>query len=327
MAWSPNTPGSDGSTDLGAFLRVFSGETVAAYNKATLIKDKLRSRNITSGKSATFPTISTSSAKLHTPGDDLFTAGSGNTYKPSITNNEKIIQINKLLIDTSFVDNLDEMMNHFDARSEYASQMGAALAVAGDKWSLGALTRGSGTTLTATGTYANAIAGTTAGNAVIKEGLKAAANSMDVAGVPKDGRYAVLSPLSFYGFMEDDAVMSSDYGSGGNRATGDVGKLHYLGFELISSAIWSDGFMGAAGTTEETTEVLYGLNGRATYDVVLTKVYGVAFHSAAAGVVSLKGMTTETDWIPERQGNLIVCKQAIGIDILRPTSSILLKGA
>ena len=329
MAWAPNVPGSSAGNlthSLDAFLRVFSGETVAAYNKATLIKDKLRSRNITSGKSATFPTISTSSAKLHTPGDDLFTAGSGNTYAPSITNDEKIIQINKLLIDTSFVDNLDEMMNHFDARSEYAAQMGAALAVAGDQWSLGALTRGSGTTLTATGTYANAIAGTTDGNAVIKEGLKAAANSMDTAGVPKQGRYAVLSPLSFYGFMEDDAVMSSDFGAGGNRAAGDVGKLHYLGFELISSAIWADGFMGAAGTTG-SGEVLEGLDGRATYDVALLKVYGVAFHSDAAGCVSLKGLTTETSWIPERQGNLLVAKQAIGIDILRPTSSILLKGA
>lgn len=331
MAWAPNVPGdtndNNANHSLAAFLRVFSGETVAAYNKAVLIKDKLRSRNITSGKSATFPTISTSSAKMHTPGDDLFTAGSGDTYKPTITNNEKIIQINQLLIDTSFVDHLDDMMNHYDARSEYAAQMGAALATAGDQWSLGALTRGSGTTLTATGTYANAIAGTTDGNAVIKEGLKAAANSMDTAGVPKQGRYAVLSPLSFYGFMEDDAVMSSDFGAGGNRAAGDVGKLHYLGFELISSAIWADGFMGAAGTAGESGEVMYGMDGRATYDVALTKVYGVAFHSDAAGCVSLGGLTTETSWIPERQGNLLVTKQAIGIDILRPTSSILLKGA
>ena len=132
MAWAPNVPGSSAGNlthSLAAFLRVFSGETVAAYNQAVVIKDKLRSRNITSGKSATFPTISTSSAKLHTPGDDLF----GDSYAPAITNDEQIIQINKLLIDTSFVDNLDEMMNHFDARSEYASQMGAALATAGDR--------------------------------------------------------------------------------------------------------------------------------------------------------------------------------------------------
>jgi hypothetical protein len=327
MAWAPNVPGSNAGNfthSTAAFLRVFSGETVAAYNQATMIKDKLRSRNITSGKSAQFPTISTSSAKLHTPGDDLF----GNDYAPTITNNETTILINKLLIDSSFVDDLDEMMAHYDARSEYAAQMGMALANAGDKWALGALTRGAlaSGTITTAGTYANAILGDATGSAVVKLGLQSAASQMDTLGVPKGDRYAVISPTTFYGLLADNDTMSSDFGKGGNRAAGDVGSLSYMGITLLSSGIWADGFMGAAGT-EGAGEVLVDLIGNNPYDVALLKTWGVAFHKEAAGCVSLKGLSTETSWIPERQGNLVVTKQAIGVDILRPSSSILLKGA
>ena len=319
MAWTPNYPGK---SDLSAFLRVYGGEVVAAYNKATVIKDKLRTRNISSGKSAQFPTISTESAKLHTPGDDLFSGTAG--YESDMTNDEKVIQVNRLLIATAFVDGLDEMMQHYNSRSEYATQMGAALGVACDQWSLGALTRGSSASETVTGSYANAAAGSTTGSALVKQGIIDAAGAMDTSGVPKGDRYVVVTPTVFYGLMNEDDVVSSDFGAGANRAV--AGSLSYMGFEILNSAIWTD-FANAAGTAGIAGEVLFGLDGRATYDVVLTNVFGCAFHKEAAGIVSLKGMTTETDWIPERQGNLIVAKQAIGIDILRPTSSILLKTA
>jgi hypothetical protein len=322
MAWAPNTPGTNDTSSLGAFLRVFSGETVAAYNKATLIKDKLRSRNISSGKSATFPTISTSSAKMHVPGDDLFTTAD-DKYKPSITNNEKIIQINQLLIDTSFVDNLDEMMNHFDARSEYASQMGAALATAGDQWAIGALARGAtGATAAVTGSAATAASGTTAGTALLLSGMGRLAAAFDENHVPKTDRFCIVSPASYYGLMLDNSVVSSDFGKGGDRA--DPGQLSYLGITFINSAIWGEDFTGEASLVA-STKVFNVIDGRTSYEVDLSKCYALGFQKEAAGVVSLKGMTTETDWIPERQGNLIVTKQAIGIDILRPTSSFLLK--
>jgi hypothetical protein len=321
MAWAPNVPGSSAGSlthSLDAFLRVFSGETVAAYNQAVVIKDKLRSRNITSGKSATFPTISTSSAKLHTPGDDLF----GDSYAPTITNNEQIIQINKLLIDTSFVDNLDEMMNHFDARSEYASQMGAALATAGDRWAIGALARGATGATATTGSTADATSGSTAGTALVKDAMKKLAIAMDGAAVPKTDRFCVLSPAAYYGMMLADDVVSSDFGAGGDRS--NPGELSYLGITLIKSSIWDDDFVGEASLTA-ADKVFENLDGRATYQVALDKTFGLGFHKEAAGVVSLKGLSTETSWIPERQGNLIVTKQAIGIDILRPASSFLLQ--
>tara|TARA_R110000824_G_scaffold301518_2_gene489500 strand:+ start:4599 stop:5585 length:987 start_codon:yes stop_codon:yes gene_type:complete len=324
MAWAPNVPGSSAGNlthSLAAFLRVFSGETVAAYNQAVVIKDKLRSRNITSGKSATFPTISTSSAKLHTPGDDLF----GDSYAPAITNDEQIIQINKLLIDTSFVDNLDEMMNHFDARSEYASQMGAALATAGDRWAIGALARGATGTTATTGSTAIATAGGTAGTALVKDAMQKLAVAMDVAAVPKGDRYCVLSPAAYYGMMLDNDTVSSDFGKGGDRS--DPGQLSYLGLTIISSHVWDIDFVGEADLTG-TGKVFHattGADGRASYQVALDKTFGLGFHKEAAGVVSLHGMSTETSWIPERQGNLIVTKQAIGIDILRPASSFLLQ--
>ena len=48
------------------FLKVFSGEVMASFNASTVMSDKTRVRNITSGKSAQFPAIGRIGAEYHT---------------------------------------------------------------------------------------------------------------------------------------------------------------------------------------------------------------------------------------------------------------------
>ena len=317
MAFNPNFPGSStGSTttyNLDAFLRVYGGEVVAEYNKAAVIKDKLRHRNITHGKSASFPTITKSSAKVHTPGDDLY---SGSTYNSTMANDEQIVQVNKMLIDHAFVDGLDEAMQHYDSRSEYAAQMGAALGVGVDTWSIAALTAG-----TAGNTSATLYASLTTADKLAQ--IQTMAGDFDNNGVPKGDRCVIVQPEDFYNFIDEDGVVSKDFGQGADR--GKPGSLHYMGFEVLNSAVWTD-FVNKAGLTG-AGEPLENIPTRDGIDTDLTKTWGLGFHKSAAGLVNLKGMMIDVDWIPQRQGHQITAKQACGVGILRPAAAGLLKGA
>ena len=107
------------------FLKVFSGEVMTSFNADTVMADKTRVRNITSGKSAQFPAIGRIGAEYHTPGAEIL--GS------NVEHGEKVVTIDDLLISDSFIANIDEAKNHYEVRSEYSMQMGAALAQTYDR--------------------------------------------------------------------------------------------------------------------------------------------------------------------------------------------------
>ena len=104
------------------FLKVFSGEVLTAFARNNIFNEQLHSvRTITSGKSAQFPVLGTATAAYHTVGTPLVGAN-------QIKANEKIINIDDLLISQAFVSNLDELKNHYDVRATYADELGKALA-------------------------------------------------------------------------------------------------------------------------------------------------------------------------------------------------------
>ena len=104
------------------FLKVFSGEVLTAFSENNVFNDSLHTvRTISSGKSAQFPVTGTATAAYHTAGTPLVGAN-------QILANEKIISIDDLLIAQSFVQQLDELKNHYDVRSIYATELGKALA-------------------------------------------------------------------------------------------------------------------------------------------------------------------------------------------------------
>ena len=63
-------------------------------------------RTISQGKSAQFPVIGTTSASYHTAGNEI----TGTQVK----HNEKVINIDDLLISNAFLANIDEAKNHYD---------------------------------------------------------------------------------------------------------------------------------------------------------------------------------------------------------------------
>ena len=109
------------SGDVNAlFLKVFSGEVLATFQRENQMLGMTSVRQIASGKSAQFPVIGTTTSGYHTPGNEI--TGS------SIKHAEKTINIDDLLLSSAFLSNLDEAKNHYDVRSTYTSEMGRALA-------------------------------------------------------------------------------------------------------------------------------------------------------------------------------------------------------
>ena len=88
------------------FLKVFSGEVLATFMRENKMLGMTSVRSISSGKSATFPVIGTTSASYHTVGNEI----TGTQVK----HNEKIINIDDLLLSSAFLSNLEEAKNHYD---------------------------------------------------------------------------------------------------------------------------------------------------------------------------------------------------------------------
>lgn len=76
---SPATPNRIGqinaaNADDALFLKVFSGETITAFEEANVMLSRTMKRSISSGKSAQFPVFGKTTASYHTPGNELLGA-------------------------------------------------------------------------------------------------------------------------------------------------------------------------------------------------------------------------------------------------------------
>ena len=308
------------------FLKVFSGEILTAFAENNVFNDKLHTtRTITSGKSAQFPVTGTASAAYHTPGNQL-TGG-------AILHNEKVINIDDLLIAQTFVAQIDELMNHFDVRSIYAQELGKALAKTYDqnvakqianasRASTPNLTGGDGGKVL---TLAN---GNTASADVTGDELAAAiydiAEEFDTRDIPATDRFVVLPPAEYYKLPESATrTIDTDFNPGGNGsfASGRVQQIAGMPVIMSNNISQENKPPGGADANE-----LGGSNN--TYAGDDSKTIGLVFHKSAVGTVKLMDMTTEisgSDYGIMYQGTLMVAKYALGHVILRPEAAATIK--
>ena len=302
------------------FLKVFSGEILTAFAENNVFNDKLHTtRTITSGKSAQFPVTGTASAAYHTPGNQL-TGG-------AILHNEKVINIDDLLIAQTFVAQIDELMNHFDVRSIYAQELGKALAKTYDqnvakqianasRASTPNLTGGDGGKVL---TLAN---GNTASADVTGDELAAAiydiAEEFDTRDIPATDRFVVLPPAEYYKLPESATrTIDTDYNPGGNGSFASGRVQQIAGMPVIMS-----------NNVPQTNVSSNPTGAYNTYSGDDSKTIGLVFHKSAVGTVKLLDMTTEisgSDYGIQYQGTLMVAKYALGHGILRPEAAATIK--
>lgn len=111
---------NDASDDRKLFLTEFGGLVLLAYEEVMDYQDMRYVKNITQGKADTFPIIGRKrDAGEHTPGE-LILGG-------TIQNNEVVIPLDQMLVDSIFVAEIDELMAHYELMGPYTTQLGQSL--------------------------------------------------------------------------------------------------------------------------------------------------------------------------------------------------------
>lgn len=303
---------------LDMFLEVFAGEILTAFEEANIMFNGDADsapmhlvRTISEGKSATFPATWKASAEYHTPGVEIVGA--------AIKHNERLINIDSMLISHAFLASIDEAMNHYDVRSIYTTELGRALAREADKNLLQLAVLASRTSATISGGYGgtqltNAAYETTADT--LAQGIFDAGQTLDEKDIPETDRCCVLRPAQYNILVQSSKSINRDWNAGFDNGTFAEGKV----FQVNGIKIKKSNHLPSSNLAQVT-----GTNN--TYHGDFTNTVGVVFHKSAVGTVKLMDLALESEYDIRRQGTLFVAKYAMGHGILRPECSVELKKA
>ena len=335
------------------YLKLFSGEMFKGFQHNTIARDLIMKRTIKNGKSLQFIYTGRTKSEFHTPGNSIL--GDSNNAPPVA---EKTITIDDLLISSAFVYELDEVLAHYDLRSEISRKIGYALAEKYDRLAFRAVARGArqASPVSATGyvepggTQIRVGSTTNDSDAYSSSNLVAAfydaAAAMDEKGVSSDGRVGVLNPRQYYELIQavgSNGLVNRD--AQGSALQGGNGVVEIAGIKIFKSMnIPFLGKYGTAygGTTGQTSpgntgsfvgEALEDASGASTginndYGTaaeVGAKSCGLIFQKEAAGMVEAIGpqvQVTSGDVSVIYQGDVMLGRLACGCDYLNPAAAV-----
>lgn len=284
------------------FLKVFPGEVQKAFNNANVALNRHLIRTISSGKSAQFPGMGTTTSAYHTPGTELLGDDLVRHY-------EEVINIDALCVSNIFVANIDEAMNHYQVRGEYASQMGIALSNLADRQVLQVGVLGARESAPYTGgnggsTLVNA--GFSTSGSTLASGLFSAAQTFDEKNVPDMDRNAFFRPAQYYALSQETNNINRDWGGSGSFKDGTIFQVAGINILKTNQLPITD----MSGDDDTGHENVY-------IDDFSTTI-GLVTHKAGIGTVKLLDLMMEQEYLITHQGTLMVAKYAMGHKHLRP---------
>ena len=339
------------------YLKLFSGEMFKGFQNNTIARDLVMKRTLRNGKSLQFIYTGRTTSEFHTPGNSILGNDLG---APPVA--EKTITIDDLLISSAFVYELDEILAHYDLRSEISRKIGYALAEKYDRLIFRAIARGArkaspvsatnfeepGGTQIRVGSTANESDAYNASNLVAA--FYDAAAAMDEKGVSSDGRVAVLNPRQYYELIQGVGGSGSgayliNRDAQGTALQSGQGIMEIAGIKIYKSM--NIPFLGNygtkyGGTTGVTSPGNVGdfvgeaLENADTAQTGINNDYGTAaefgavsagliFQREAAGCVEAIGpqvQVTSGDTSIIYQGDVIVGRLAMGADYLNPAAAV-----
>ena len=318
------------------YLKLFTGEMIKAYESACIAKGTVQSRSLRNGKAAQFIFTGRMTADYHVPGQPILGSNpdTGLGGMPPVA--EKTIVMDDLLISSAFVYDLDETLAHYSLRGEISKKIGHALAEAYDKKVFRTIA------LSAREAHpVTAAPGPEPGGSIIRLGANnqynaqtlvdaffEAASILDEKNLPREGRFAVLSPRQYYALISqvDSNILNRDYGNSQGNLTSGGGLYEIAGIQIKRSNNLP--FMlqgnGAAGVVQS----IDGENNNYAGD--FTTHAGLIYHKDAAAVLTALGpqvQTTGSDVRAMYQGDLIIGRLAMGAGTLNPACAIELQAA
>ena len=238
-------PGANngGSDARELYLKLFSGEMFKGFQRNTIARDLIMRRTLKNGKELQFIYTGRTTAQYHTPGRSILGNDDG---APPVA--QKTITCDDLLISSAFVYELDEVLAHYDLRSEISRKIGYALAEKYDRLIFRALTRGARSASPITKSDFAEPGGTqiqVGGGSDFNDSLSAdhlvdafynAAAAMDEKGVSNDGRVGVLNPRQYYALVREvgnNALINRDV-QGTAKQSGE-GVVEIAGIKIYKS--------------------------------------------------------------------------------------------
>ena len=326
LALTQGYPDGGGTTGdkYATYLKLFSGEMFKAYESACIAKGTVQNRTLRQGKSMQFIFTGRMQAEYHTPGTPIL--GSGD---PPVA--EKTILMDDLLISSAFIYDLDETLAHYSLRSEISKKIGHALAEAYDKkvFRTIALAAREAHPVTASpgpepgGSIINLGAGNQYSAQALVDSFFEAASILDEKNVPRDGRFAVLSPRQYYALISqvDSNILNRDFGNTQGNLNSGEGLYEIAGISIKRSNNLP--FMVTGTGTAGAVARVDGENN--DYSGDFTGSCGLIYMKDAAGVVEGIGpsvQTTGSDVKTMYQGDVVVGRLAMGVGTLNPACAI-----
>ncbi|MGL5935024.1 MAG: hypothetical protein ACRCZI_05320, partial [Cetobacterium sp.] len=237
----------------------------------------------------------------------------------AIKHNERLINIDSLLIADAFIANIDEAMNHYDYRSIYTTELGRALARTADKNLLQLVVLAARSAATITGGFGGTQL-TNAGYAnnadTIAQGIYDAGQALDEKDVPDTDRYCILRPAQYNLLVQSSKSIHRDWNAGYENGTYAQGKVFMVNGIMIKKSNHLPNAVVAPVVGQSNV-----------YSGTFSDTQGVVFHKTAVGTVKLLDLAMESEYDIRRQGTLFVAKYAQGSGILRPECAVELKSA
>ena len=333
------------------YLKLFSGEMFKGFQNNTIARDLVMKRTLKGGKSLQFIYTGRTTAEYHTPGNSILGNDQG---APPVA--EKTITCDDLLISSAFVYELDEVLSHYDLRSEISRKIGYALAEKYDRLIFRQIAKGArlaspvskagfvepGGTQIRVGTTtdeSDAFSATALVNAFYD-----AAAAMDEKGVSTEGRVGVLNPRQYYALIqqvgENGLVNRDEQGTARQRGNGVVeiaGIKIYKSMNIPFLGRYGTKYGGTTGETDpgntgsfvnpaiEDGGGVTGMNNNYGEAASFNTSCGLIFQREAAGCVEAiapQVQVTSGDVSVIYQGDVILGRLAMGADFLNPAACV-----
>lgn len=289
------------------FKDQFIPELLTAFDAKRVMKNYVRSKTITKGKSASFPVLGQTSAKYVGVGDTLL----GNQ---SIAHNEITINVDPFLVSDILIHDLDVKMQEYDDRQEIVTEMSRALANTEDKQLLqvGVLAARAGAIVSGGngGTVLNAGATALTSGETLAAAIYTAGVELDQKDIPEEDRYAFVRPLQYALLAQYEDIKNHDIGTG-SYSEGTTGKLN--GIKVIKTNHLPSTNITQSQDATNPNNVYYG---------DFSKTACLVMNKQAVGTVSRQGLIVEPKWMLERLSHLLTARILQGHGILRPDCAV-----
>ncbi len=338
------------------YLKLFSGEMFKGFQNNTIARDLVMKRTLKNGKSMQFIYTGRTKSEFHTPGNSIL--GDSNNAPPVA---EKTITVDDLLISSAFVYELDEVLSHYDLRSEISRKIGYALAEKYDRLIFRAIARGARAASPITkagyvepgGTQIRVGTNNQASDAYVPASLinafYDAAAAMDEKGVSSEGRVGVLNPRQYYELIQavgSNGLVNRDVQ--GTALQSGNGIIEIAGIKIYKSmnipffssygtkygsasatnpGVADPGNTGSfvAEAVEDAANDVTGINNEYGEETEFANSCGLIFQREAAGCVEAiapQVQVTSGDVSVIYQGDVILGRLAMGADYLNPAAAV-----